>query len=309
MRIRPMPYLRAPRKSTLHKGLSGKIFLVCRGARSSQSRFTFCTAIWHELVSMKDRLNPSPRSTSLAELEQEAIRKLAHELQEYLAASEQVYNLIGIALERAPCGPVQKVSRSCFATRLLLIRLRNDLRCAALLAVRGYGEQSCSLVASLYETAFTIASISGDDELAQKWFQHDNPDWSFLSAKSAAQKGARKLGIPNPQTHPLQSYDNVYKKLCMVKHVNPISQRRRGYAIVGKRIELLSGPDISDEGLQTACFALENSVGLANVAAASFGKHHLSGDQQDLLREIHAADATAAVLNKKSAARWTPKKN
>jgi hypothetical protein len=52
---------------------------------------------------MEDRLNPSPRSASLGELGKEAIRKLAHELQEYLAASEQGYNLIGIALERAPC--------------------------------------------------------------------------------------------------------------------------------------------------------------------------------------------------------------
>ena len=77
--------------------------------------------------------------------------------------------------------------------------------------------------------------------------------------------------------------------------------------IVGKRVELLSGPDTSEEGLQAACFAIENSVGLANVAVASFGKHHLSGDQQELLREIQAMDIAAAALNKKSAARWMPK--
>ena len=118
---------------------------------------------------MENQQNPAPRSASLSELEQEAARKLDAELREYVVASERVYNLIGIALDRAPTGPIRKVSPSCFATRLLLIRLRNDLRCAALLAARGYGEQSCSVVASLYESAFTILSIGGDGDLPRRW--------------------------------------------------------------------------------------------------------------------------------------------
>jgi hypothetical protein len=257
---------------------------------------------------MENQLNPGPRSASLDELEREAARKLVPELHEYLAASEWVYNLIGIALDRAPCGPIKEVRPSCSSTRLLLIRLRNDLRCAALLAARGYGEQSCSLVASLYESAFTIISIGGDDKLGQKWFKHADPASFFLAPKRAVREGIRKLGIPDGEKHALRSYKNVYQKLCMVKHMNPISQKRRGYEIVGKRIELFSGPDTSDEGLQAACFALENAGGLANVALASFGEHHLSGDQRDLLRSVHAVDAAAAALNKKSAARWMPKK-
>lgn len=256
---------------------------------------------------MENQLKPGPRSASLSELEQEAARKLDGELHEYVVASERVYNLIGIALDRAPSGPIQMVSRSCVVTRLLLIRLRNDLRCAALLAARGYGEQACSVVASLYEGAFTILSIGGDDELAQKWFKHSNPSKFFISPKNAAQQGLSKFGISDPEKHALPNSENIYQKLCMVKHMNPISQKRRGYEVVGSRIELFSGPDSSDEGLQAACFALENSVGLANVALAAFGKHHLSGDQQDLIREIHDVDALAAALNKKSAARWMPK--
>jgi len=256
---------------------------------------------------MENQQNPAPRSASLSELEQEAARKLDAELREYVVASERVYNLIGIALDRAPSGSIQNVTPSCFATRLLLIRLRNDLRCAALLAARGYGEQSCSLVASLYENAFTILSIGGDDELARKWFEHSKPEAFFISPKNATQQGLSKFGISEPEKHAIRNYENIYKRLCMVKHMNPISQKRRGYEMVGSRIELFSGPDTSDEGLQAACFALENSVGLANVALAAFGKHHLSGEQQDLLREIHEADALAAALNKKSASRWMPK--
>jgi hypothetical protein len=257
---------------------------------------------------MENQPNPAPRSASLSELEQEAAHKLDTELHEYVVASERVYNLIGIALDRAPSGPIQKVSRSCFVTRLLLIRLRNDLRCAALLAARGYGEQSCSVVASLYEGAFTILSIGGDDELAQKWFKHSNPSKFFISPKNAAQQGLSKFEISDPEKHALPNSKNIYQKLCMVKHMNPISQKRRGYEVVGSRIELFSGPDSSDEGLQAACFGLENSVGLANVALAAFGKHHLSGDQQDLIREIHDVDALAAALNRKSATRWMPKR-
>jgi len=142
--------------------------------------------------------------------------------------------------------------------------------------------------------------------MGKKWFSDADPEAFFLPPKSAARQGVRNLGIPNPEKHALQSYKSVYQKLCMVKHMNPVSQRRRGYEVVGARLELFSGPDISDEGLQAACFALENAVGLANAALASFGKHHLSGDQQDLLREIHAIDATASSLNERSAARWAP---
>src|SRR5208282_3251012 len=148
---------------------------------------------------------------------------------------------------------------------------------------------------SLYENAFTILSIGGDDELARKWFEHSKPEAFFISPKNATQQGLSKFGISEPEKHAIRNYENIYKRLCMVKHMNPISQKRRGYEMVGSRIELFSGPDTSDEGLQAACFALENSVGLANVALAAFGKHHLSGEQQDLLREIHEADALAAA--------------
>src|SRR6266849_2404538 len=256
---------------------------------------------------MESEFNSRPRSVSLREAEQEATRNLDSKLHEYLAASERAYNLIGIALGRAASGAIKKVSASCFVRRLLLIRLRNDLRCAALLAARGYGEQSCSLVASLYESVFTIVSIGGDDKLAQSWLKHGDPASFFLSPKRAVRDGIRKLGVPDAEKNALRSYENVYQKLCMVKHMNPISQKRRGYEIVGTSMELFSGPDTSEEGLQVACFALENSVGLTTVALASFGTHHLGGDQRDLVREVNDMVEAALALNQKSAARWMPK--
>ena len=53
------------------------------------------------------------------------------------------------------------------------------LRCAALLAHRGYVVQACRLVASMYEVAFTLAFIGSDDGLAQEWVDHDHPTRSF----------------------------------------------------------------------------------------------------------------------------------
>ena len=113
---------------------------------------------------------------SLAEVEQNAAQVLEPELRAHGLLNERVFNAIGEAANLAAQLPLSQVSQSRKVAAVLLLRMRDDLRCAGLLALRRYQLQACSLVASIYEAAFAIAAIDSDDDLAQEWIDHDDPN-------------------------------------------------------------------------------------------------------------------------------------
>ena len=92
---------------------------------------------------------------------------------------------------------------------VLLLRMRDDLRCAGLPALRGYQLQACSLVASIYEAAFAIAAIDSDNDLAQEWIDHDDPNHPFRQALTLTEMALRKLGIPDPEKHAAHSISSI----------------------------------------------------------------------------------------------------
>ena len=85
---------------------------------------------------------------SLADAEQNALKSLEQELGRHALVTELTFNTTNMIASRLPELPVREVSSSRKVCTALLIRLSNDLRCAALLALRGYAVQAASLVLS-----------------------------------------------------------------------------------------------------------------------------------------------------------------
>ncbi len=241
---------------------------------------------------------------TLADLERDATQVLEPELREHGLLNERVFNAIGEAANLAPDLPLLQVSQSRKVATVLLLRMRDDLRCAGLLALRGYQLQACTLVASIYEAAFTIATIDSDDDLAQEWIDHDDPNRPFKQALTLTEMALRKLGIPDPEKHAALRY-LVYRQLCLAKHLNPVFQRQRGLKLHGRQVSVKSGPDTSEEGVREAWFALEHAAGLAFVATASFVQNHVPAKSRaGLTEKLKSIEADVSSLSAKAQMRW-----
>lgn len=153
--------------------------------------------------------------------ERQAVSALAGELAGHLALTEKAFNLIGVAVSSLPEVVVRDLSQSRKVVTALLVRLSNDLRSAVLLAVRGYALQAATLVASMYETAYTIAAVGSNDNLADDWINHDDPTKPFRQVQDLTSAGLVKLGVPNADAQAKIEY-RTYRQLCLAKHVNPL---------------------------------------------------------------------------------------
>jgi hypothetical protein len=241
---------------------------------------------------------------SLAEMERNAAQVLEPELREHGLLNQRVFNAIGEAANLASELPLSQVSQARKVATVLLLRMRDDLRCAGLLALRGYQLQACSLVASIYEAAFAVAAINSDDDLAQEWIDHDDPNHPFRQALPLTEMALRKLGIPDPEKHSARRY-LVYRQLCLAKHLNPVFQRQRGLNLRGRQVTVKSGSDTSEDGVREAWFALEHAAGLAFVATASFVQNHVPEKSRgELVEKLKAIEADVSSLGAKAQQRW-----
>jgi hypothetical protein len=240
----------------------------------------------------------------LDEAERLAANKLDTDLHEHGILSESLYNLIGKILDRGPRIRIREVSQSRKACSLLLGRLVNDHRCAALAALRGYAEQACTLAASVYEAAVTIAAVGSDDSTAQAWIDHDDPNHFFRDIFSLTVNALEKLGVCDAEVNARSRY-LIYRQLCLVKHLNPLFMKGRGYEIKEDQVVLLSGPDVSHGAIRIAQFALEQSSGMAFIGAAAFMKDHLAeAAASDLAHELSVVNAELLRLKAMAAQRW-----
>ncbi len=218
-----------------------------------------------------------------------------------------MYNMIGSVLSRAPEGPLRDISQSRKVATFLLIRLQNDLRCESLLALRGYPDQACTLVASIYEATMTIGVIGSDDSTAQEWIDHDDPNKPFRNIRKMTLEALLKFGAPDPEKNAERNY-TTYRELCMPKHLNPLLQKQRGFQIVGSLVTINSGPDASEAAVRMGQFALEKGIGFAFTAAAFFAKEHLRGiDVRDLFDQLREIERDVMSLNEQAVRRWGTK--
>lgn len=159
---------------------------------------------------------------------------------------------------------------------MLLIRISNDLRCTRLLGERGYPSQVAALCAGSLEVAHTIGYIGSSEERATQWHEHDDPRmvpwgsvWNvFLGAYESAKS-------PRAEDMAEESYF-YYSELCVLKHSNPIGERRVG--VRQSELGMGSGPDDSARGHRAieTCFEI---AGIAAAKATTFAaKAFLEGD-------------------------------
>lgn len=244
------------------------------------------------------------RGEPLEDAERRALAELEPELRNHTLLAAEAFDLLGAVLTSVP---ERRLAETPLALRVvaavLLVRLSNDLRSVVLLTNRGYALQAVSLVASIYEIAYTIALIGSDTALVREWVNHDDPTRPFQEISRMTRNALTKLGISDTQAWGRQY--RVYRQLCLAKHANPLLQRQHGYQLVNTDVVTMNGPDTSPSAIRAGWFALEHAVGLACVAMRSFVGNHVPTDVcATLLATIENVDAKRATLNQLAQTRW-----
>lgn len=244
------------------------------------------------------------KGESLGQAELQAMDTLDPQLRDHALLTEQAFNLIGEVLGRIPETPLRDVSQSRKVLTALLVRLSNDLRSAALLALRGYPIQAAALVASMYEVAYSIAYIRSDDALAQEWIDHDDPTRPFRQVKHMTEKVLKKLGVTDVDRQTDTQY-RVYRQLCMAKHTNPLFQMQHAYQLRDGHVVAMNGPDTSESAIRAAWFALEHAARLSFLAVAAYVDSHIPPDRRgDLKSKIETIGVGSQELASKAAQRF-----
>jgi hypothetical protein len=247
------------------------------------------------------------KSEALDQAELGAMATLDPQLRDHALLTEQAFNLIGEVLGGMPEAPLCEVSQSRKALTALLVRLSNDLRSAALLALRGYPIQAAILVAAMYEVAYSIAYIRSDDTLAQAWIDHDDPTRPFGQVKHMTEKVLEKLGVADIDSQTNAQY-RIYRQLCMAKHANPLFQTQLGYQLRDEYVLAMNGPDTSESAIRVAWFSLEHAARLSFLAVAVFVNSQISPDRRgDLKSKIETIGAGSQELARKAAQRFEQK--
>src|SRR5438477_7504806 len=105
----------------------------------------------------------------LGDAEDRVTRQLDAALGAHVELTADLFNFVGTAMSQLPDVRWTEVSQAQKVIIALVMRLGNDLRCASLLAIRGYPAQAAGLVASIYEVAQTIVFIGANEERAERW--------------------------------------------------------------------------------------------------------------------------------------------
>jgi hypothetical protein len=237
------------------------------------------------------------------EAEAKALQQMRVELRGHLDVIETAHNLIGKILS-LPDRPLDQTPHALIVATNLLIRLTNDLRSIAMLAERGFPLQALVIGSGTYETAFTIAYIDADEDLARAWGMHDDPTHPFRDAWTLTREGQAKLGNPDPDTAAELDY-RAYRQLCWAKHINPVLQMQHGFQIVERSVVAQNGPDVSEPGIRAAWWVLDRAVRLAYLALASFVNGHIPEEQRgSIVQEVELLAERRQELAKRAISKW-----
>ncbi len=200
--------------------------------------------------------------------------------------------------------PISATPTSQKVVTVLLNRLANDIRCASLLALKGYGVEAAALVSTIYELTYTIAYIGSNDEFAWEWVKHDDATKPFRKVLALTKKGLENLHVPDPKKS-LDIEYGIYQQLCMPKHANPLFQKYHGIRVKGLDAVVAMGPDTSEAGIKDLWFAMQHGARLAYLALRSFTENHIpTAVQSDLSRRIESIGAKTKKLDDQAVKRW-----
>lgn len=237
---------------------------------------------------------------SIGQLETEMAVELFPKVKDYLRLLADVYAASGNALQGAY--PHVNPSLAKQVCTKLLLRLNNDLRCVFTLSEVGYDIQANALAASIYECAFTIATISDTEELAKKWVEHDNPKASFASALSLTTTGLASFGASEDWIEPMYQ---IYSQFCWGKHLNPIMEMQGGFERDGNILDWIPGPRADELTERGICFSTVYSVLFALIGLEIFvRKHILSENENDMRAVLCEIDGRREELYQSSLDRW-----
>lgn len=241
---------------------------------------------------------------SLHDAERQAAETLGEELKDHLSACMHSVDVIAMAVQEAPEVPERKVSRARHAATSLMVRLCNDLRCAALLASRGYAMQAASLVSCAYEVSFAVAAIADDENAARRWIEHADPVHSFDSVLELTRKGLQNLKAPDFEAQVDRDY-RTFRQLCWAKHANPLLQQEVGFFADEHAIYAMNGPDCSEQAVRITWFAMDYACRLAYIALASFISNHLPYDAcTSVVEAAHKIGESRHSLQARAIERW-----
>lgn len=242
-----------------------------------------------------------PDYDPLGQAEQEAGQILASALAGYSGLTERTFNAFGICLGAAPEVPIATTSLARRVATVLLVRLSNDLRCVALLGLRGYALQAASVAATMYEVAHVVAFVGSDELRAASWADHPDPTKPFLNTRELTRHVIDGLKVDEPEAAIERSYQ-IYRQLCLAKHANPLLQKEHGHYAEESADVAMNGPDTSEDATRVATFALEYASRFSLIALASFVSNHVPTSQREgLSRRIRELNDEAMALD--SAAR------
>ena len=228
---------------------------------------------------------------------------LAPELRRHLELIGRVYNLVP-PINRAFEGRAITGMPLPLKVRLVLLgRLADDLVCVGRLCEIGYSGQGCTVAASIFEVAHTIAYV-GNDKRARAWSSHNDPTRPFKPVAEIVQMNVNAAGFQDPEERSRSEY-RLYRQLCWLKHANPLLMDFRDINSWEAHGTLDYGPNTSEEGIRRSWFALQHAGRLGLMAMASiFTKDLDTQTQQSLVIPVGECTRILDDLNVQAKDRW-----
>jgi hypothetical protein len=205
-------------------------------------------------------------------------------LRAHLALAQRTHEAIVLALHYAEeTGATAGDSKRIVSS--LVARLAQDLHAISRLAADGYAYQAVALAACSYEYAMMQISIGTDEARAQQWLEHDKTGRNLDNVETLTRLALKKLDASNPGLSDRleKPYEEIYRKLCLFKHANPIVQQHIGVR-AGKAGRLL--PDSERRATIASCWALEAAIRCAWLALASYAGDYVPVARRDAMRAI-----------------------
>lgn len=188
----------------------------------------------------------------------------------------------------------------------LLTRLSMDLRSIHILAERGYHQQATALAGSVYEGAFTIATIGNDEALAKKWFEHEDPKNAFQRAIDLTKSGLSQYG-KDSDTYTEAFFYKIYRQFCLSKHLNPLFEKQIGILSDDGILSFSKGPNSGDQTLHGISFCAVHVAQLTLIAADVYLRFHSLPNADALYAQAFLEDlrGSMSIVYRECAAKWS----
>ncbi|WP_438498502.1 hypothetical protein [Paenibacillus sp. IHBB 3054] len=241
---------------------------------------------------------------TIDEGEKLAAEALSSDLEIYIKGINESLNLISFAIDLAPEKKLLDVRSSLKVTISLLMKMINDLRTMIILAPRGYSVQTATIASSLYETAYTLTYIGGNDSLADEWISHtDERHTPFASIKKITEEVISQL-FPEDYDSLFKGEYHKYTQLCMAKHSNPLNQMLHVYKYESNVVIAEPGPETSEHSIRLTCFSLVNGISFASLALGSYINHHHQDINSEFIKQFNELRSYYEELQNTSFLRW-----